>query len=188
MPTSKNALRLSCALGLVALSVALLQGGCGDTAVSVICDKVCNCMECTDEYRNSCKDEGGIAQAKAGSLGCTTQFEAHTTCLEEKLGCKSPITRGDACVSQADALNQCTKDAVPLVAACRLAIGHLVACGIGLLTTKDAVEPLCTGVFLCRATCINTATCEEIMDGLVGTPTGVGLNFHACTTKCQNGG
>jgi hypothetical protein len=187
MATSKNALRLSCAFGLFALSVAVAQGGCAVTPISAICDKVCDCEICSDEVLKSCEDQGGFAEAKASSLGCKAEFDAHNTCLMKLLGCKTHVTLGTGCDTQADALNQCTKDVVPFVAACELAADRLATCGV-TVEAGSGMKPLCIGLFLCQATCINTASCDELLDAFSGAPTSTGLNFLACKTKCMSGG
>jgi len=188
MATWKNALRLSCASCLFALSVAVTQGGCAKTAIGAICDKVCDCEICSDEVLKSCEDEGGFAQAKAASLGCSKQFEDHNTCVMKLLGCKTHVTLGTGCDTQAEALNNCTKDVVPFVAACDLAADHLVTCGVGSAGSGTGAKPLCVGLLLCDATCINAAACIELVDAFSGAPTNAALNFLACNTKCKNGG
>src|SRR4029079_15495095 len=119
-----------------------------------ICDKACDCEKCSDELRKSCEDQGGFSQAKASSLGCKAEFDAHMTCVTKLLGCKNHVTLGAGCDAQAEALNKCTKDAVPFVAACDLAADRFVTCGLTpMAAVIGATNTLCVGVFLCGATC-----------------------------------
>jgi hypothetical protein len=99
------------ALGKVAVAslVVTFWGvapGCGPS-IGAYCNKVCDCVGCSDSQRDDCIDDADDARKAAENKGCRGQFDDLLSCGANELECKDGYTQTDGCDSEVEAYNEC---------------------------------------------------------------------------------
>jgi hypothetical protein len=69
---------------------------------------------------------------------------------------------------------------------CSRAGDRLVQCVPNVQPSSDAFDDnyKCVDPNLCKATCVNSASCDELADAYSGTPTDKSRNFIKCVDQC----
>lgn len=99
------------ALGKVAVGALVVTfwgvaPGCGPS-IGAYCDKVCDCVGCSDDQRTDCIDDAEDARKNADDKGCRGQFDDLLGCGANELECKDGYTQTDGCDSEVEAYNEC---------------------------------------------------------------------------------
>jgi hypothetical protein len=92
-------------------------------------------------------------------------------------------------VSGSALIGTCYGDAWPVtfLNPCEEATNHLAEC----LSTSSSGEctggcsPACDGQILCVSECIDSASCEALVDAFTGVEAAAAADFLACTTRCS---
>lgn len=167
---------------LVALAW-LTAPGC-KPSVGSYCDKLCDCVGCSQPEREECVDLLDDYRKQAEADGCGGEFDAMLSCANEELVCTDGQLEGDGCEPQAEKLYECTNaeggGPIPgAKTACDLAADAIIAkyeeCNIAVTVDPDAEMAECTEALgkqsICVADCTTEASCEtlkgEDQDGAV---------------------
>jgi hypothetical protein len=70
--------------------------------------------------------------------------------------------------------------------ACEIASAQLRAC-LGVEPSESSMVGQCADENLCVASCINTASCDELRDAFGGTSSALSSSFTGCTAACFPG-
>ena len=88
----------------------LAQGCC--PSIGSFCNKVCDCMGCSDSERDDCVDSLEDQKKAAEDEGCGGEYDDYLSCSASELECKDDIALADGCDSESEKLAECTKGAV----------------------------------------------------------------------------
>lgn len=155
--------------GMAAAILSVVGAGCGPSVTSY-CDKVCDCMGCSETERADCVDDLGDYRKAADEEGCGGQFDAVLSCASSELVCRDDRIEVDGCDAEIEELNECSSGTVPVVNdVCQLAVDQIVAkyesCNIEV-TPSGEDPPECTAELgqqsLCVAACLNATTCAVL--------------------------
>lgn len=119
-----------CAVWLAGLGAASFAG-CGPSASS-ICDRICECVGCSESEREDCVDEFEDAQRDADQEDCSAEWNDLVACIDEELECKDDRIEVDGCDNELDDLADCADGEVSfggLLSACAVLENQCSACG-----------------------------------------------------------
>lgn len=98
-------------LTLAAGSLWTMAQGCGPS-IGSFCNKVCDCMGCSDSERDDCVDSLEDQRKAAEDEDCGGEFNDYLSCTSSELECEDDIATADGCDSEAEKLAECTKGSV----------------------------------------------------------------------------
>lgn len=133
-------------LGLAWLSMmgAVSFAGCGPSASS-ICDRICECVGCSDSERDDCIDEFEDAEKDSQNEGCPSEWDDLVACIDEELECDDEQIEIDGCDSEVEELAECADGEVTfgaVVSPCNQVRGQCGACGEAQELCLSAVDLL----------------------------------------------
>jgi hypothetical protein len=133
---------LACSsLGLVAF---LSAQGCGPSGAS-ICDRVCDCVGCSDSERDDCLDAFDDAERESADQGCQAEYDDYVACIDDDLKCDDEEAVADDCGEDAEDLADCLDvDVTPglggLGDPCDTLRSQCQACGESTQICLDSVD------------------------------------------------
>lgn len=143
--------------------------GCGPS-VGAYCDKVCDCVGCSDSERTECVDAIEDVRKQAEEAGCGSEFNDVLSCANSELECTNDSISADGCESEADALNKCGTSTGGGIGntVCDIAVDAIYAkyeaCAIAVEPGGETGE--CTEALgkqaTCVAACVDAASCETL--------------------------
>lgn len=93
----------------LALFGITLAAGCGGASVDSICDRVCECEQCTDADRTQCVSSGEQFENQAVAAGCQDQYDEYLSCLDDNLVCTNGEAEASGCGAAVSALDSCVR-------------------------------------------------------------------------------
>jgi hypothetical protein len=96
---------------LASTGIWTLAQGCGPS-IGSFCNKVCDCMGCSDSEQDDCVDSLEDTRKAAEDEGCGSEFNDYLSCSSSELECEDDVAIADGCDSEAQKLAECTKGAV----------------------------------------------------------------------------
>ena len=171
-----TAARASWWLSAFALTLALpLSDGCTSRTTSTsLCDQVCDCETCTDEYLETCKDSREEQADVAMKDGCESEYDAYVECLNSEFRCEDGEAETAQCARELAALTECSPDTSPTPVGCEASLAALedkaMRCGLDTGTTGTGGNSLCEdtdqAAFIeCLTPCYLEAPCSAFEGG-----------------------
>jgi hypothetical protein len=98
---------------LVGLGLSASVMGCSRAAA--VCEVICECEHCNDQAKIEACNQLGTAEDVAAAYACSDQWDAYTTCVEERGTCDATESRfstrndmgEDRCQDEVDDLDDC---------------------------------------------------------------------------------
>ncbi len=151
--------------------VLLTAQGCGGTSIASYCEKLCNCIGCSQTERDDCVTHTEDSRKTAGDKGCESDFNAAMSCVANGQCIDDELSTA-GCASELEALDKCgvgvAKDA------CEQAANDFLAkyeeCGITIASgsTSPSTSATCTEadakLFGCLAACLPYVDCPCLKD------------------------
>ncbi len=159
--------RLVGGVGFAAWGFAVMSSmaACGTTSAS-LCDRVCECMGCSESERTSCVDDLDDAAKAAGDQGCEDTYDEYLGCIDDQLTCVGDRVEADGCDAEAQAFAECTNGAFPGFGdPCSVLSDRFAACDGG--STGQVGEAQCTQAQQVCAACFLSSgkdLCTELLD------------------------
>ncbi len=119
-----------CAVWLGGLGAASFAG-CGPSGAS-ICEKICDCVGCSDSEREDCVDEFDDAQRDADQEECSAEWNDFVACIDEELECDDDRIEADGCDNELEELAECADGEVSfggILSPCGVLKEQCGACG-----------------------------------------------------------
>ncbi len=98
-------------LTLMATGLWTVAQGCGPS-IGSFCNKVCDCVGCSDSKRDDCVDSLEDTKKAAEEKDCGSEFNDYLSCTTSELECKDGYATADGCDAEAKAFSKCTKGSV----------------------------------------------------------------------------
>jgi hypothetical protein len=93
-------------------AMAASIGGCGASAAA-LCDRLCECVGCSESERADCIDSLDDAAKSADEKGCGGSYDDYVSCVDQELECKNDAIVVDGCDGEIVALADCTGGTIP---------------------------------------------------------------------------
>ena len=93
-------------LGVAAVALWGLAPGCGPSASS-LCNKICDCVGCSDSEFDDCVDDAEDAQDEANKENCGGEYNGLLSCANDEFRCDGDSYDLDGCSNETEEWIEC---------------------------------------------------------------------------------